>query len=124
MMHYSTRNHTAFTAVNYDVNERLTLFANLVLNDGRGSLEGINLDTRQIEAIPAGYDYGAVSELGRFSALNARRIQQIYGMNYQISPRWVLSWVAYHGRYKDRRAYLYDANGRTSGIEGGLTFVF
>jgi hypothetical protein len=38
MMHYSTRNHTAFATANYEVNARLSFFANLVYNDGRGSL--------------------------------------------------------------------------------------
>jgi hypothetical protein len=36
----------------------------------------------------------------------------------------VLSWVAYHGRYKDRQPYRFDANGRTSGAQGGISFVF
>jgi hypothetical protein len=123
-MHYSTRNHTAFATANYEVNARLSFFANLVYNDGRGSLGGINLDTTQVPAIPAGFDYAAVSEIGRFSALSGRRTQQIYGMNYQLSPHWVLSWVAYHGRYTDRQPYLFDANGRTSGAQGGINFVF
>jgi hypothetical protein len=123
-MHYTTRAHTAFAAANYQAHERLGLFANLVMNDGRGSMGGINLDVRQIPAVPAGFDYGAVSEIGRFSALSARRIQQVYGLNYQFHPHWTLSWVAYHGRYRDRQPYLYHAGGRSAGVEGGLNYVF
>ncbi len=124
MMHYSVRNHAAFAAANYEVNAKVSLFANLVYNDGRGSLGGIDLDTKQISAVPAGFDYAAVSEIGRFSALNVERVQQIYGMNYQLSPNWVISTVAYYGRYKDRQPYLFDANGRTSGVHGGINYVF
>ncbi len=124
MMHYSTRNHSAFATANYDVNDKVSLFLNVVYDDGRGSLGGINLDTNQISAIPPGFDYVAVNEISRFSGLNVRRVQQLYGMNYQFSPNWVASLVGYYGSYKDRQPYLFDTNGRSAGVHGGISYVF
>ena len=123
-MSYSVRNHTAFFAANYHINEKFSLFANLVLNDGRGSMGGIDLDSNNVEGTPPGFNYAAVSELGRFSALSVGRTQQIYGMNYRFQPNWVLSVVGYYGRYDDRHPYLFDANGRSAGAHAGISYVF
>lgn len=65
-----------------------------------------------------------VSDLARYSGLSVRRIQQAYGFNYQFSDRWALTWLAYHGQYKDRTAYLFDTNGRNMGVQAGLSLIF
>lgn len=124
MTRYSTRNHTVFGAANYQVNPQLSLFANVVYNEGRSSLGGLNLDTRQISAVPTGFDYSAVSDLGTYSALNVRRVQAVAGMNYAFSPRWTFSWTAYYGRYQDFQPYLLDTNGRSTGVQGGISYNF
>lgn len=123
-MSYSVRNHTAFVAANYQVNEQFSLFANVVFNDGRGSLGGIDLDPSKAAGIPPGFNYPAISEIGRYSALSVGKTQQLYGLNYEFQPNWVLSVVGFHGRYEDRHPYLFDANGRSSGVHGGVSYVF
>lgn len=124
MMNYSVRSHSAFAAVDYEATSKLNLFANLVYNDGRGSLGGINLDTTQITTAPAGFNYAAVSEIGRYSALNVRRVQQVYGLNYQFAPNWMLTAAGRYDSYKDRQPYIVDANGRTSGAHVGVSYIF
>ncbi len=123
-IHYSTRNHTALATVNYTPSERLSFFGNFVYNDGRGSLGGLALDAAGLAAIPAGFDYAAVSDLTRFSALNVRRIQQAYGFYYQVSDRWVFTWMVFHGQYKDRQPYLVNTTGRNAGIHAGINLIF
>jgi len=123
-MHWSARNHNVFAAVNYQVTSKWSVFGNFVWNDGRGSLGGLNLDTKQILTIPPGFNYGAVSEIGRFSALNASRTQDTVGTSYSLAANWVLSATYYYERYKDRSPYLLDATGRTQGVEAGISYVF
>lgn len=124
MMSYSVRNHTAFGAANFRVNDKVSLFANLVFNDGRGSLGNLELDPTGVPATPAGLDYQKISEIGRFSALSIGHTQQIYGMNYQFAPNWVASLSGYYADYKDRSPWLFDTNGRTSGVHAGVSYVF
>lgn len=123
-MSWSVRNHTAFFAANYQVNENLSLFANLVINDGRGSLGNLSLDQTQVAKVPAGFDYYKISEIGRFSALSIGRTQQMYGVNYQFAPNWVATMVGYYADYNDRHPWLFDTNGRTAGVHGGISYIF
>ncbi len=123
-MSYSVRNHTAFFAANIRVSDKVSLFANLVYNDGRGSLGNLDLDPSRVEKTPAGFDYVKVSEIGRFSALSVGRTQQIYGVNYRFQPNWVVSVSGYYGHYDDRHPYLFDTKGRSAGVHGGISYVF
>jgi len=123
-MSYSVRNHAGFVAANYQVNERLGLFANLVVNDGRGSLGGINLDTSTVLGVPPGFDYTAISEIGRYSSLSVGRVQQLYGLNYEFRPKRVLSVTGFHDRYTDRDPYLFDAAGSSAGAHAGISYIF
>ena len=124
MMSYSVRNHTAFVAANFQVSDKLALFANLVHNDGRGSLGNLSLDSTEVAAIPSGFDYAKISEIGRFSALSIGRTEQTYGMNYSFTPNWVLSASAYYSDSTDRHPWLFDTNGRTAGAQGGISYIF
>jgi hypothetical protein len=124
MMSYSVRNHTAFVAANYDVNEKVQLFANIVFNDGRGSMGNLALDPSGLPGQPPGFDYYKISELGRFSALSIGRTQQIYGANWKFHPNWMLSISGYYGNYDDRAPYLFDRNGKSAGVHGGITYLF
>ena len=123
-MSYSVRNHTAFVAANFELRAGTSLFTNLVFNDGRGSMGNINLDPTILVGSPAGFDYIAVSEIGRYSALSIGRTQQMYGVNQKIAPNWTLSVVGYFANYKDRQPYLFDANGRTAGVHAGINYAF
>lgn len=125
MMSYSVRNHTAFIAANYEPRTGTSLFTNIVFNDGRGSMGNINLNPALLTAgSPAGFDYIAVSEIGRYSALSIGRTQQMYGINQQVAPGWTLSVVGYYANYKDRHPYLFDTNGRTAGVHAGINYAF
>ena len=124
MMDYSVRSHTAMATLNYELSRKLGLFANLVYSDGRGSLGGISLDTTQVVQIPAGFNYAAVSEIGRYSALNVRRAQQVVGLNYQFAPNWMMTVSGFYDSYKDRQPYIIDANGRVSGAQAGVSYIF
>lgn len=124
MMSYSVRNHTATVAANLRITDKLSLFASIVHNDGRGSLGSVDLDASQVPAIPPGFDYAKISEIGRFSALSIGRTQQVYGLNYNFTPNWVLSASAYYSDYDDRSPYLFDTNGRSAGAEAGISYVF
>ena len=124
MISYSVRNHATFVSANYKVNDRTSLFANVSFNDGTGTMGNLSLNPTTLVGSPAGFDYIAVSEIGRFSALSIRRTQQIYGINQQIAPGWVLSVAGYYADYKDRQPYLFDANGRTAGVHGGISYIF
>ena len=77
-----------------------------------------------LDAVPAGYNYAAISELGRYSALNVRRVQQVYGMNYQFAPNWMMTVTGLYDSYKDRQPYIIDANGRTTGVHAGVSYIF
>lgn len=123
-MYWSARNQNVFANVNYEVNKKLNLFGNFVWNDGRGSLGGLTLDASKVSAIPPGFNYAAISELGRFSALNAGRVQNVLGMNYQLAPNWSLHATYFYERFKDRSPYLLDATGRMQGAEFGLSYNF
>lgn len=123
-MNWSARNHNLSAAVNYELTRKLSLYASLVWNRGRGSFDGIGLDISKVPAIPAGFNYAAVSEIGRYSALNADRHQDIVGLQYQLSERWSLNGTLFHAKYKDKSPYLLDATGRSSGAEAGLTYSF
>lgn len=123
-MKWSARNQNLFAAVNYEITNKWSLFGNFVWNNGRGSLGGISLDTRQIAGIPAGFNYAAVSEIGRYSALNGAYHQDIAGVNYQLSPNAVAHVAYFNGRYKDRLPYLMDGTGRTQGAEAGVSYTF
>ncbi len=123
-MYWSARNHNVFAAVNYQASEKVSLFGNFVWSDGRGSLGGIALDTTRLPGVPAGYNYAAMSELGRYSALNAARTQDVLGMSYTFRPNWILNASYYFARFKDRSPYLLDATGRVQGVEAGLSYVF
>ncbi len=124
MMSYSVRNHTAFIAANYDINDRVQLFANVVLNDGRGSMGNLELDPSGAAGIPPGFDFYKISELGRFSALSIGRTQQIYGVNWKFMPNWMFSLSGYYSDYDDRSPWLFDRNGTSAGVHGGITYIF
>jgi len=124
MMTYSVRNHTAFIAANYQVSERFSLFANLVFNDGRGSLGNLELDPTQAEGAPPGFNYRDISEIGRYSALSIGRTQQMYGFNWEFAPNWVASVVGYYANYVDRHPWLFETDGRTAGVHGGISYIF
>jgi hypothetical protein len=123
-MYWTSRNQNVFGAVNYEVNPKLTLFGNFVWNDGRGTLGGLQLDTNQVPKLPDGFNYAAVSEIGRFSALNAGRTQNAAGVNYLLRPDWQFSATYFYARYKDRDPYLMNMTGRTQGVEFGLNYMF
>jgi len=124
MMSYSAANHTAYVAVNYRASDKASLFANVAYNDGHGALGNLYLNPSGLPGIPPGFDYGKISEIGRFSALGMRWVEQVYGLNYQFHPRWMLSISGYWASFKDRRPYLINATGRTAGVQGGLSYVF
>lgn len=124
MMDYTVRSHVAMASVNYEVSSKVGLFANFVYNDGRGSLGGISLDASKLTATPAGYNYAAISEIGRYSALNVRQVQQVYGLNYEFAPKWMLTVAGHYNSYKDRQPYIVDANGRLAGAQGGVSYIF
>ncbi|MCW5966766.1 MAG: hypothetical protein KIT83_22190 [Bryobacterales bacterium] len=124
MISYSVRNHSAFFTANYQINPKTSLFANVVYNDGRGSMGNINFNPALLVGQPVGFDYIAAQEIGRYSALSIGRTQQMYGVNQQVAPNWVLSLVGYYSNYRDRQPYLFDANGRTVGVHGGLSYTF
>jgi len=123
-MQWTARNHNVFAAVNYEVSPKWMLFANVVWNDGRGRMGGLELDPARVSAIPPGFNYVALSELGRFSALNASRTQDIAGVNYKLTPNWTLNATYYFARFRDRSPYLMDATGRSQGVEAGVSYVF
>ena len=123
-MTYSVRNHTAFIAANYNVNEKVQLFANIVYNDGRGSMGNLELDPSGLVDQPPGFDYLKISEIGRFSALSIGRTQQMYGVNWKFQPKWMLSVSGYYANYDDRAPYLFDRNGGSAGAHGGITYMF
>jgi predicted porin len=123
-MYWSARNQNVFANTNYQVNPKLNLFANFIWNDGRGSMGGLHLDANNVSAIPPGFNYAAISELGRFSALNAARLQNVAGASYQLTPKWSLNATYYYERFKDRSPYLLDATGRTTGAEFGLNYTY
>ena len=123
-MDWSARNHNVFTAVNFEINSKWSLFENFIWNRGRGQMAGLDLDVSKVPAIPAGFNYAALSELGKFSALNADRTQNITGVNYQISEKWTANAAYFFGQYKDKSPYLLDATGRTQGVEFGVNYIF
>lgn len=123
-MNWSAQNHNVSATVNFNITPKWSVFGNFLWSDGRGSMSGIDLDTRQVPAIPPGFNYAAISELGKFSALAAGRTQDMAGMNYDLSPNWVLNATYYFARFKDRSPYLLDATGRTQGVEAGISYVF
>jgi predicted porin len=123
-MKWSARNHNVFAAVNYEITPKLSVFGNFQWNDGQGSFDGLSLDPKKVSQIPPGFNYLAMSELGRYSALNAARTQDIAGLNYKLTPKWVLNATYYFARYKDRSPYLLDATGRTQGVEAGVSYMF
>lgn len=123
-MDWSARNHNVFTAVNFEINSKWSLFENFIWNRGRGQMAGIGLDPSKVPAVPAGFNYVAMSELGKFSALNADRTQNITGLNYQISEKWAANAAYFFGQFKDKSPYLLDATGRTQGVEFGINYIF
>lgn len=123
-MNWTTRNHNAYAALNFEISKRWSIYENFVWSRGRGSMSGIELNTAGISQIPDGFNYAAISELGRFSALSADRTQSIAGVNFQISERWGLHAAHFYGRFQDRLPYLLDGTGRTQGVEAGLSYTF
>lgn len=123
-MDWSARNHNVFTAVNFEINKKWSLYENFIWNRGRGQLGGLGLDPAKVVATPAGYNYVALSELGKYSALNADRTQNITGLNYQISEKWSANAAYFFGQYKDKSPYLLDTTGRTQGVEFGVNYIF
>ena len=63
-------------------------------------------------------------QAGRYSSLSVGRVQQLYGMNYEFHPNWVLSVTGFHGQYTDRDPYLFDAAGSSAGAHAGISYVF
>jgi hypothetical protein len=124
MMSYSVRNHTGFFGANYELNDKFSLFANVVFNDGRGSLGNLLLDQTKVPAIPPGFDYVKISEIGRFSALSIGRTEQQYGFTWKFKPNWVASLAGFHEDYDDRQPYLFDTNGSSAGFHGGISYIF
>lgn len=123
-MRWTAKNHNVFASFNAEITPKWTVFGNIVWNDGRGRMGGIELDPARVSAIPPGFNYTALSELGRFSALNASRTQDIAGVNYKLAPNWVLNATYYFARFRDRAQYLVNANGRSQGVEAGISYVF
>jgi hypothetical protein len=123
-MNWSAKNHNVSATVNFNITPKWSLFGNFLWADGRGAMDGINLDSSKVPAIPPGFNYAAISELGKFSALAAARTQDVVGMNYDVTSNWVLNATYYFARFKDRSPYLLDATGRTQGIEAGISYVF
>lgn len=123
-MRWTAKNHNLFASFNAEITPKWTVFGNIVWNDGRGRMGGIELDPARVSAIPPGFNYTALSELGRFSALNASRTQDIAGVSYKLAPNWVLNATYYFARFRDRAQYLVNANGRSQGVEAGISYVF
>lgn len=123
-MNWSARNHNIFAAVNYEFNAKWSVYGNYVFNRGRGSYYGIELNAATLPAVPAGFNYAAISDMGRFSALNADRTQAVMGTSYKFAPNWVFNGSYFYGRFKDNSPYLLDATGRAQGVEAGISYVF
>lgn len=123
-MNWSTRNHNVYAAANFEITKKWSVYENFVWSRGRGMMAGIELDTRQIVQIPPGFNYAAVSEIGRYSALNADRTQSTAGLNYRFNDKWSWYGAHFYGRFLDRSPYLIDGTGRTQGVETGLLYTF
>jgi hypothetical protein len=103
-------------ALNLRFTERITAHSQTTYTEASGSLSGLSLDPTQVSAIPPGFDYVALSELGDYSRLRIRWWGLEAGMRQMLGGQVMLEYALTYQNYKDIQPYLVDKTGKNLGF--------
>jgi hypothetical protein len=123
-MRNTNNDHTLWLVTQAKIHERLTAYAAATMVESSAAFSGLELDAAKVSAIPPGFDYRAVSDLGNYSRLGVRWWNVQAGVRHLIGSRFLLDLGATYDDYRDRQPYIVDTTGKSWGIKLGANWIF
>jgi len=122
-MENNNNDHSAWAVVNFKLGDRLTSYVSTSVVEASASFSGINLDPTQVQQVPPGFDYAALSDLGNYSRLRARWWTAEGGLRQVLANRFLLDFALSYDNYRDSQPYLVDYTGKSWGFRLGLNWM-
>ncbi|MBN1568102.1 MAG: hypothetical protein JXA73_09660 [Acidobacteria bacterium] len=116
--------HTAWTAVNVQANDKIAGYGQFVLTDSSASFKGPSLDPTKVIGTPPGFNYPAVADLGNYSKLDIRWWSVEAGMKQALRNSLMMDYALTYQDYKDRYPYLFDTTGKNWGFVIRANWMF
>ncbi|NWG14005.1 MAG: hypothetical protein HXY20_10775 [Acidobacteria bacterium] len=116
--------HTGWAVVNLRMSDNLATYAQASVTEASASFSGLRLDPAQVSATPPGFDYVAVSDLGKYSRLRVRWWYTEFGLRQSIRGRFLFDYALTYQDYRDSQPYLVDATGKNWGFLLRMNYLF
>ncbi len=123
-MRHTNDDHSLWLVAQAKVHERLAAYASTSLVESAAAFSGIDLDPAAVPGVPPGFDYRAVSDLGRYSRLGVRWWNVQAGVRHSVGTRLLIDLGMTYDDYKDRQPYLVDTTGKRLGFKLGASWIF
>jgi hypothetical protein len=120
----TNNDHTAWAAVNVLASETITGYGQIVLTKSAASFRGPALDSTKVSAIPPGFDYAAISDLGRYSSLDMRWWNLEAGVHHTLRKQFLIDYALTYQDYKDNQPYLVNTTGKSLGFLLRANWIF
>ncbi len=127
MMQYHGHEMDMFFNANYNVNEKLSFFAEFSYLKSNEVMDHIDIDLSQVNNqsfTHVLFDPMALEYLGEYSRLDIEQIIEKYGVRYSLNDNWYVSGTLYHYKYDDNHPYILDGTGEIVGFIGGVGYKF
>ena len=127
MMQYHGHEFDGFFNVTYNVNEKLSFFADFSYLKSNEVMDHINIDLSQVgyqHFTTVQFDPMPFEYLGEYSRLDIEQIIEKYGVRYSLNDNWYVTGTLYHYKYDDNHPYIIDGTGEIVGFVGGVGYKF
>lgn len=96
-----------------------------MFNRGTATVTGVNFDPGVLANRLPGLDFNLMNaSFADFSDVRIRRLVQMTGINYRLSPNLLMNVSIEYHRDWDDRPYLFDSTGRRVLTYAGLNWIF
>ena len=125
---YDIDTHTVFVNGNYIINDQVSLFANVTYNNTAAKMKNLDLDTSQLDWIPAvpvsPFEFEDISEAVNYSDLDMKQLITEFGCDFTINTSWALKGVVSYYLFDDLAPYLYDTTGSVWSVYLAAVYSF
>ncbi len=116
--------HSAWTSIQMRLTDQISTYGQVVMTEASSGFTGLNLDPAKVSAIPAGFDYRAVSDLGNYSRLRMRWWNTEVGVRQMLGKSFQFDSALTYDRYRDSQPYLEDYSGKHWGAQFRVHYFF
>ncbi|MCD6353643.1 MAG: MtrB/PioB family outer membrane beta-barrel protein [Proteobacteria bacterium] len=109
-MEYEAKTHTLLAALNYQVNQKLTVGISSSYSDSKAKIRDLVFDSTQVSGTPAGYNYD-LSEVDNYSELDIQQLDFAINADYRVRENISMNIGFNYRRYDDDEPYLEDGTG-------------